>query len=426
MKTGLEGLRRRYDTGIFERKELSNRIPVWIQQSPILTDDEGVLIAFLPGVGSKVDPLDARGTAHFLEHVPFSGTTRYPSRSLLENPIIERGGRINGSTGIHKTKYHISLPREEFELAAERLGELVLSPLFREDSIEKERGTISQEYRRTYSNGNALAIKIVSQFLFGDHPFGRLPIGELDHIIHMRPETLKDFHKKWYRAERIEIICGGAFSELGQARILETLEKNFGAIPSEERSPLSIDFPIENSPRHGVVHEPACRRDSVSITYPIPIGLESEEDGLHFLASTLADDLDSPLMIELREKRGWVYESGLCRAETRYDLWGFSVNLPVSAEHTSKAIEIFRKVLKNLSSDRCFQYKKRFQSKRKLAFRNPIDACFDAVEAISDVGHTISYEDYERRFDELTLADVFKWRDMLLETTPFICEIRTK
>lgn len=425
IRTGFEGIRRRYDTSVFERSELSNGIPVWIQQSPILTDDGGELIIFLPGVGSQVDPIGTYGTAHFFEHLPFRGTKTKPSKELLVNPIKALGGDVNAMTGMQRTKYYVKLPREQFALAVETLYTMVLEPLLREEDVLGEIGVISQEYRRAYSNGDKLAFKIAVEFLYGkNHPLGHLSLGELESIRGMKTDSLKLFHSSWYHAGQFELVCGGAFSELDRLWLLGTLEKWFGSLPRTDRAQIVPDHSqLFGEKRHGIVYEPRCGRDVMAMIYPIPPKSENEDYALRFLSSAIAGDIDSPLMIELREKRGLVYESNLCWVQTSQDIWMFNVRLPVPVASFVEARSVFREVLEKLSADEFLRRQKQRQLERKLAFKDPISACHQAVEEIVDWGRPFSDHEIERGQDEITLDETFKWRDYLLEAEPFICEI---
>jgi insulysin len=57
------------------------------------------------GVGSALDPKPLFGTAHFLEHMLFMGTKKYPSENEYSVYIGNNGGSTNAFTGIKDTNY---------------------------------------------------------------------------------------------------------------------------------------------------------------------------------------------------------------------------------------------------------------------------------------------------------------------------------
>ncbi len=308
MQTGHEGSRRRYDTAVFNKHHLSNGITVWMQKSPVIVDDGGLLTVFLPGVGSTLDPLSHRGMAHFFEHVPFRGTKKKPSAELLAKPVTMLGGNIvNGTnTGQLRTKYCVSdLTAGHFDLAIETLYEMTINPLIAEDDVTTEIGTILKEYDRSCSDGQRMKWRVFFDAFYGSrHPLGHLPIGEREAIRAMTAQGLREFHERYYHSGNIHILCGGAFSEIPNA--LDRLEKIFGAMPKTEPTNFSVDwYALVHLRGEITVVEPRCGRDWLILKYPIVLDKTALQpnQALMSLASILAEDLDSPLMKELLVKR---------------------------------------------------------------------------------------------------------------------------
>src|SRR5512141_678154 len=112
MKTGSKGIHRMYDTGVFERYELSNGINIWLQKPPIMVSGNGVLAAVLAGVGAQADPPDEPGIAHFFEHIPFRGTETKPSNLEIMKPLVNVGGKIGARTDLLLTDFQVQAPSD--------------------------------------------------------------------------------------------------------------------------------------------------------------------------------------------------------------------------------------------------------------------------------------------------------------------------
>src|SRR5687767_2952608 len=88
--------------------------------------------------GSRLESRDNAGVAHFMEHVTFKGTRKYPTTSAVSDAIEGCGGSSNAATDRESTVYWARLPVREAERAFSVLSELVFRPLLREADIRSE------------------------------------------------------------------------------------------------------------------------------------------------------------------------------------------------------------------------------------------------------------------------------------------------
>jgi insulysin len=73
-------------------------------------------------VGSSLDPRPLYGTAHFLEHMLFMGTSKYPEENEYAQYIQNAGGSNNAYTSLTDTNYHFDCSNEAFEGALDRFS----------------------------------------------------------------------------------------------------------------------------------------------------------------------------------------------------------------------------------------------------------------------------------------------------------------
>ena len=76
--------------------------------------------------------------AHFLEHMMFDGSERYPEPYLFEKFIEENSGDFNAYTGDVETNYVYSISSNQLQKSLDMFSALFESPLLREDNAEKE------------------------------------------------------------------------------------------------------------------------------------------------------------------------------------------------------------------------------------------------------------------------------------------------
>ncbi len=89
-------------------------------------------------VGGALDPRPLFGTAHFLEHMLFMGTEKYPSENEYSEYITNNGGMNNAWTSLTDTNYQFDCSNEGFSGALDRFAQFFISPLLNESSTDRE------------------------------------------------------------------------------------------------------------------------------------------------------------------------------------------------------------------------------------------------------------------------------------------------
>jgi len=87
-----------------------------------------VSIAAYVLAGSRLESPEQAGVAHFMEHITFKGTRRFPSTRAISEAIEGVGGSFNAATDRESTVYWVRVPRREATRAMDVLGELIVRP----------------------------------------------------------------------------------------------------------------------------------------------------------------------------------------------------------------------------------------------------------------------------------------------------------
>ena len=80
-------------------------------------------------VGCALDPIEFQGTAHFLEHMLFMGTEKYPNENDYSEFIKNNGGEDNAWTSFEDTNYHFEVANDAFEQTLDRFAQFFVCPL---------------------------------------------------------------------------------------------------------------------------------------------------------------------------------------------------------------------------------------------------------------------------------------------------------
>lgn len=99
-------------------------------------------------VGSMSDPKIAQGLAHFLEHMLFMGTSKYPEENEYSAFLNNHGGNSNAYTGQENTVYYFDVQNEHFEHALDLFASFFSCPLFSEISTAREINAVDSEHNK--------------------------------------------------------------------------------------------------------------------------------------------------------------------------------------------------------------------------------------------------------------------------------------
>ncbi|MDR1398476.1 MAG: insulinase family protein [Treponema sp.] len=172
--------------------------------------------------GSVLETESERGLAHFVEHMAFNGTERFPEAELLAylNSIGMRlGSDANAYTGFDSTVYSIETPIEMVN-GVKKIPEKALAIIddwsyaitFTPQDVDEERGVIMEEYRMNLGAVDRVIRQQLLPILFKDSRYAvRLPIGLPEIIQTASAEQLKAFYQRWYQPDNMAIIFVGDF-----------------------------------------------------------------------------------------------------------------------------------------------------------------------------------------------------------------------
>jgi len=173
--------------------------------------------------GSVLENDDERGLAHFVEHMAFTGTTRFPGTELIDylrSLGMRFGPEVNAYTSFDETVYGIETPVEQHDDGIKRIPGKALAILddwtyavtFTPEAVEKEKAIIMEEYRSRLGAQERIIRRQFLPLIFrGSRYADRLPIGLPEIIQNATAEQLKDFYRRWYRPDNMALILVGDF-----------------------------------------------------------------------------------------------------------------------------------------------------------------------------------------------------------------------
>ncbi len=191
--------------------------------------------------GSLSEDDDQRGLAHFVEHMAFNGTQRFPKNDLvkyLEGIGMRFGADLNAYTNFDQTVYQLEVPTDDKQFVDKGfdiLHEWGSAVSFDEAEVKKERGVVLDEWRGGRGASQRLFDKQVKVLFAGSRYADRLTIGLPEVINSAARDTLVRYYKDWYRPDLMAVIAVGDFDDT--AAIEKQITAKFGDLqnPVKER-----------------------------------------------------------------------------------------------------------------------------------------------------------------------------------------------
>ncbi len=225
--------------------------------------------------GSVLEEEEQRGLAHFLEHMAFNGTARFPEQKLviaLESLGMRFGPDINAFTSFDETVYSLTIPTDKPEIldtTFEVLSEWACCVAFDPAEVAKERGVILEEWRLGRGAGARILDRQLPVLFQGSRYAERLPIGKPEIIEKATAEDLRRFYQAWYRPDRMAVVAVGDFDV---AEMERRIRDTFGRIPAPAGPQPRPDIPVPEAKGTvvSVVTDPEATTTSVGVYAPLP------------------------------------------------------------------------------------------------------------------------------------------------------------
>jgi len=201
------------DTRSYKSITLANELQVLLISDPS-TDKAAASLNI--DVGSASNPVDRPGLAHFLEHMLFLGTKKYPDANDYANFISANGGTHNAFTARDNTNYFFDIKPDALPQALDRFSQFFITPLFTPDYVQRERQAVHSEYQSQLNDDGQRNHHAFKQIVNPQHPDRRFNVGSQSTLADTEKRQVRDdliaFHKKYYSANRMTLVVLGAQS----------------------------------------------------------------------------------------------------------------------------------------------------------------------------------------------------------------------
>lgn len=167
-------------------------------------------------VGSFSDPKELPGLAHFLEHMLFLGTAKYPAENEYNSFLSQHGGSSNAYTSDSHTNYYFDVAHDHLEHALDIFAQFFISPLFDESCTMREINAVDSENAKNLQNDTFRLYQLLRSVGNPEHPFSNFSTGNKVTLwdqpqakgINVRDELIK-FHETYYAPNLMALVVLG-------------------------------------------------------------------------------------------------------------------------------------------------------------------------------------------------------------------------
>ena len=290
--------------------------------------------------GSRDEPEELAGQAHFLEHLLFKGTaTRSAYDIAREMDCV--GGQLNAFTSKEQTCYHARVLGDHVPIVLDILSDMLQNSVFDPAEFEKERSVISEELKMFEDSPGDLAGQRFTRSHWPGHPLGRPIIGYQDSIDSLTVEDIKRYQKERYGSSNLMICAAG---QVEHESFVELVRSHFENYPKGEFQ-ARHDAPPPTG--KNLVFEKDCEQAYISYGGLGTHVTEERRYSFLVLDAVLGGSMSSRLFQEIRERRGLCYSVGTYQ-QSYTETGLFALHAGTSVESVEETLNLMDSILRDL------------------------------------------------------------------------------
>ncbi|MDB6060392.1 MAG: hypothetical protein JWM78_495 [Verrucomicrobiaceae bacterium] len=285
--------------------ELPNQLRVLLISAP---HTDKAAAALDVNVGSRQDPAQRQGLAHFLEHMLFLGTQKYPNPDEYQDFIAAHGGSHNAFTAFEHTNYFFDIDSAYLEPTLDRFSQFFVAPSFSNEYVEREKHAVDSEYQANIQDDAHRQLDVLRETVNPDHPFAKFSVGSLDTLADRPERSVRDdllqFYQQNYSANIMTLVVVGR-EPLDQLQ--QMVSARFSAVPNRNRDIQPITAPLYTDKQlpQFVQVQPMQQQRTLSFAWPLPDQrADYRGKSLEYIGNILGHEGNGSLLSTLK-KRGW-------------------------------------------------------------------------------------------------------------------------
>lgn len=284
---------------------LDNQLRVLLISDPVT---EKSAAAMDVNVGANQNPEDRLGLAHFLEHMLFLGTKKYPHAGEYQEFISQHGGSFNAYTAAENTNYFFEIDNNQLDAALDRFAQFFVAPLFTAEYVDRERNAVHSEYLAKLKDDSRREWEVYRELINPEHPSAKFSVGNLTTLADRNDQSVRDdmvaFYEQHYSSHLMSLVVLGR----DNLDVLEaSVRSRFSAVPKRDISISSKYPPLFTSDRLPASLEIKPEKELRQLTFNFPIPDPDQfydKKPFAYIANLLGHESEGSLL-SLLKRLGW-------------------------------------------------------------------------------------------------------------------------
>jgi predicted Zn-dependent peptidase len=294
-------------------------------------------------VGSRYEEERLNGISHFIEHLHFKGSKKFPSSKKLSEVIDSIGGEFNANTGKEHTQYYIRAAYEHLPLVFNVLTDMVQNPLFDEKEMNREKGVIIEEINMYKDNPQSHVDSLFEELLWPNCALGRDIAGTADVIRSITKQDVLDYRERFYQPANMIIAVAGQFD---QEKLEKLIEECWSILPNKKFGSYKPVIEKQNKPHLAVQHK-NTEQAYMIVGFKGYAYKSKYNYPLRLMSAVLGGGASSRLFTRIRDRLGLAYY--IYSTYNNYlDAGNFTVQSGLKVSSAPQALEIILDELRKL------------------------------------------------------------------------------
>lgn len=285
----------------YETTTLANGLRLVVAPMP---DRYSTTVAIYVGAGSRYESEAQAGSSHLLEHMLFKGTARRPTAEALSDAIESVGGSMNASTDKEATVYWAKVAGDDTLLAVDLLSDMLLHSLFDARELRKEKRVVAEELGMIMDSPQDRIHALIEETIWPGEALGRDVAGTRESVSRLNRSGLVRFRDKHYTPRTTVVSVAG---NVDPGHISGLIEESLG---DWRGGPVPVHPPSaypSGCPRLRIEDRSSEQANLCLAVKGLPHH-DPRRHALDLLNSILGGGMSSRLFVEVRERRGLVYD----------------------------------------------------------------------------------------------------------------------
>ena len=296
------------------------------------------------GAGSRYETKKINGISHFLEHMFFKGSSKFPSAEKIATLVDSIGAVNNAATDKEVTYYWIKSAAKHINLSLDILSSMVKESLLAEEEIAREKGVIVEEVRMFRDNPARYVWELYEKLQYGDQPLGWAIEGDEKTVAGVSHKDIVSYMNSLYSPKNMALIYVGKLPK----DVRSLAENYFSDLPKRSTFPFKpYKKNKQTKPRVDVFYKVTDQANLV-------LGVEgfdrynNKRYAAKVLSAILGEGMSSRLFIQVRERRGLAYNVGAYSGSYK-DTGAFTVYGGLKLEKIYEGLEVILAELQKIS-----------------------------------------------------------------------------